>query len=163
VARRIWSKDTPYNVLGRHLKQLGVGLLIGAIYDVVVGLWGLFWPRWLASLMGVDLPRVADPRLRFYFYMWPLLHMVFASFGFMAWMDTKRNIAIVAGAIVGRTIYALFMFAAVWRLDVHPAWAIAGAISLLLAVAHIVSLRRSDFTFWEVLLRAGNPPGAGRK
>jgi hypothetical protein len=158
VARRVWSKDNPYNVLSRHLKWLGIGLLMGAIYDVVVGLWGLFWPKWMAVLMGVDLPRV-----RFYFYLWPLLHMVFACFGFMAWMDTKRNIAIVAGAIIGRTIYALFMFAAVWRLDVRPAWAIAGTISLILALAHIVSLRKSDFTFWEVLIRAGNPPGAGRK
>jgi hypothetical protein len=113
VARRTWSNDTPYNVLGRHLKRLGIGLLVGGIYDTVLGLWGLFWPESLAALLGIDLP----PE-RFYFYLWPLLHAVFACFGFMAWMDVKRNIAIVTAAMVGRVVYALFMFAAVWRLDI---------------------------------------------
>ena len=153
MSRRAWIKDTPYNVLWRHLKRLGVSLLAGALYDIALGLIGLFWPKWLAVLLGVHLPRE-----RFFFYLWPLLHLVFACFGVMAWMDVKRNIAIVAGAIVGRTIYALFMFAAVWRLDVRPTWAIAGAISLILAIAHGAYLRKSDLTFWEVLIRAGNPP-----
>ncbi|UCC64578.1 MAG: hypothetical protein JSV36_05875 [Anaerolineae bacterium] len=158
MARRTWNNDTPYNVLGRHLKSLGAGLLGGAIYDATLGLWGLFSPGSLARLMGIDLP----PE-RFYFYLWPLLHAVFACFGFMAWMDTKRNIAIVAGAIVGRVVYALFMFAAIWRLDVPWIWAVAGAISLILAVTHSVYLRKSDFAFWEVLLRAGNPPGIDKR
>jgi drug/metabolite transporter superfamily protein YnfA len=158
VARRTWSNDTPYNVLGRHLKRLGISLLVGGIYDTVLGLWGLFWPESLAALLGIDLP----PE-RFYFYLWPLLHAVFACFGFMAWMDVKRNIAIVTAAMVGRVVYALFMFAAVWRLDISWVWAAAGGISLALAMTHGVYLRKSDFTFWEVLSRAGNPPGIERR
>jgi hypothetical protein len=158
VARRTWSKDSPYNVLGRHLKRLSVGLLAGAIYDTLLGLWGLFWPSSLATLLGIPLPTE-----RFYFYLWPLLHAVFACFGFMAWMDVKRNIAIVAATIVGRVVYATFMFAAVWRLDVPWIWAAAGGISLILAVTHGIYLRMSDFTFWEVLIRAGNPPGIKRR
>jgi hypothetical protein len=158
VARRTWSRDTPYNVLGRHLKRLGAGLLVGALYDLTVGLWGLLGPRSLAAVLGIDLPAE-----RFYFYLWPLLHAVFASFGIMAWINTKRNIAIVAGAIVGRTVYAGFMFAAVWRLHVPGIWAAAGGLSLILAVTHGVYLRKSDFTFWEVLLRAGTPPSIERR
>jgi hypothetical protein len=158
VARRTWNVDTPYNVLGRHLNRLAASLLVGAIYDTALGLWGLFWPESIATAIGIDLPRE-----RFYFYLWPLLHAVFACFGFMAWMDVKRNIAIVAGALVGRVVYAGFMFAAVWRLDVPWVWAVAGAISLALAVTHGVYLHKSDFSFWEVLIRAGNPPGIGRR
>ena len=158
MTRRTWSNDTPYNVLGRHLKRLGVGLLAGAIYDTALGLWGLFGPDSLATAIGIDLPRE-----RFYFYLWPLLHAVFACFGFMAWIDVKRNIAIVAAAIVGRVVYALFMFAALWRLGVPWVWGAAGGISLILAVTHGVYLRKSDFRFWEVLIRAGKPPGLGRR
>jgi hypothetical protein len=158
VARRTWSNITPYNVMGRQLKRLGIGLLIGAIYDTTLGLWGLFWPGSLATLLAISLPKE-----RFYFYLWPLLHAVFACFGFMAWMDVKRNIAIVAAVMIGRVVYALFMFAAVWRLSVPWIWAAAGGSSLILAVTHGVYLRKSDFTFWEVLLRAGNPPSIDHK
>ena len=39
------------------------------------------------------------------------------------------------------------------------AWLFDGGISLFLAAAHYVHLRRADFGLWEVFIRAGNPPG----
>ena len=76
-------------------------------------------------------------------------------------MDPKRNIVIVTGAIVARAIYALLMF---W-LALHGHWimAVFGGISLAFAAIHYVLLRLSDFGFWEILSRAGNPPGMRRR
>jgi hypothetical protein len=154
---RTWLDDTPYNLLERNLKWLGKTMLAGAVWDVLLALVSLVFPGWLAGVMGLTLPQPV-----FYFYLWSIIHLVFACFGVLAWMDTKRNIVIVIGAITGRVIYAVFMFLSVLFLDVRPAWAIAGGISLILAVVHYVLLRLSDFGFWEVFIQAGNPPGMRR-
>ncbi len=92
-----------------------------------------------------------------------LAHLMLACFCVLAWLDVKRNILIAAGAIVTRGSYALFMFLSVWLLHVRPMWAILGGISLAFAGVHYVLLRLSDFGLWEVLVRAGNPPGMRRK
>jgi hypothetical protein len=89
---------------------------------------------------------------------WPLVHLTLPCFCILAWLDTKRNIVIVTGAIIARVIYALFTVFLVLAIDAHPVWAILGGISLAWAVAHLVLLRLSDFSFWEILKRAGNPP-----
>lgn len=151
-------EDTPYSRLGRNLAWLGRTMLAGALYDLVLGLLGLFSPSLVIRLM-----HLAAPGELFYFYFWPLLHLVFACFGVLAWMDVKRNVVIVTGAIIARTIYAFFMFVAVGALQARMAWAVLGGVSLLLAGGHYVFLRLSDFSFWEVLLRAGNPPAMWRR
>jgi len=92
------------------------------------------------------------------YYLLPLIHFIFPPFCILAWMDTKRNVAVVTGAILARVIYALFTFAIVLLLRASWIWAIAGGISLFLAITHYVFLRLSDFGFWEVFSQAGNPP-----
>lgn len=118
----------------------------------------LFFPSWAVGLMGLPIPHDM-----FYLYFWSMVHLVFACFCVVAWMDIKRNIVIVAGAILGRTAYALFVFASVLVLGVRRVWAVWGGISLALAVVHYVLLRLSDFEFWEVYSRAGNPLGVRQR
>jgi hypothetical protein len=154
VTQKTWVDDTPYEWLERNLRRLATTMLIGAIYDVTLGVLGLFFPRWMTSLTGIAMP--SD---RFYFLFWPMTHLVFASFYVLAWMDIKRNIVIVTGAIIARTLYTVFVLASIGMLGIRPVWAIPGAISLGLAILHYVLLRLSDFRFWEVFSQAGNPPG----
>ncbi len=151
MRRRTWQGDSPYTMLDRRLKAMGRTMLIGAILDVVLAFTALVFPSQLARLMGFD---AMDELGRF----WPLVHLVFPCFYILAWMDTKRNVAIVAGAIIARIVYALYMFAAVLFWRAWWVWSIAGGTSLVLAIAHYVFLRLSDFGLWEVFSRAGNPP-----
>ena len=155
---KMWLDDTPYIWLERNLKGLGVTMLVSAIYDLGLGLSNLLFPSWLGGLLGIPVPEDL-----FYLYLWSLAHLVFACFCILAWLDIKRNILIAAGAIVARVSYALFLFLSVWLLHVRPAWAILGGVSLVFAVVYYVLLRLSDFGLWQVLVRAGNPPGMRRK
>jgi hypothetical protein len=157
LADKVWLDDTPYDLLDRNLKRLGASMLVGAVYDVVLGLMSLAFPSWILGWLGQPLPASM-----FYFYLWPVMHLVFACFYTLAWMDPKRNIVIVTGAIVARLLYAGFMFVSVLMLGVGSTWAFFGVLSLILAVVHYVFLRLSDFGFWEVFVRAGNPPGMRR-
>lgn len=154
MTQKAWMNDTPYKMLDRNLKRLGLTMLLGAIIDVILALASLVFPAWVISLMGLDPP----PEM-FYLQMWPLIHSVFPCFYILAYMDTKRNVVIVTGAIMARVIYALYMFLSILLRGVRWTWAIPGGIGLALAVSHYVFLRLSDFGFWEVFSRAGNPPG----
>ena len=144
---------SPYSRLERNLRRLGATMLFGAITDLLIALVALVVPSWIAQFMGDDVTG-ASLSLQF----WPLVHLVFPCFYIMAWMDPKRNVVIVACAIMSRVIYAVFMLAAGLGRGLGPAWLLDGGISLFLAVAHYVHLRRSDFGLWEVFIRAGNPP-----
>jgi hypothetical protein len=158
VPDRMWLDDTPYIWLQRNLKTLGVTLLISAGYDVGLSVFNLLFPSWMGTWLGIPMPEGL-----FYLYLWSLAHLVFAWFCVLGWLDVKRNILIAAGALVARVGYALFMFLCVWRLHIRATWAIFGGISLAFAVAHYVLLRLSDFGLWQILVRAGNPPGMRRK
>jgi hypothetical protein len=146
--------DSPYSALERNLGRLGMTMLVGAVADLVIAFVALVLPSWLVRYMGEDVTRTSLS-LQF----WPLVHLVFPCFYIMAWMDPKRNVVIVAGAIMARLIYAVFMIAAALGRAMGLAWLLDGAISLALALAHYVYLRRSDFGLWDVFIRAGNPPG----
>jgi hypothetical protein len=149
--QKMQPDGTPYNLLQQNLKRLGTTMLISSLYDVTLALLSLLFSSQIMSLMGLSPPQEQ-------YCFWPLTHLIFPSFCILAWMDTKRNIVIVAGAIIARVVYASFMFAAVLLFRLHPILAVAGGISLLFAATHYVFLRLSDFEFWEVLRRAGNPP-----
>jgi len=155
LAERVWLDDTPYEWLQRNLRLLSRTMLASAIVDVLWCAACLFVPRRVAGFMGLEAFSGS-----FYFYMWPLVHLVFASFCLPAWLDVKRNIVIVAGAIAARGVYAAYALVAVLWLGARPTWMIPGGISLVFAIAHYVLLRSSDFRFWEVVCWAGNPPGA---
>lgn len=154
MTQKTWLDESPYDWLERNLLWLGKTMLIGAVYDVLLAVAGFVFPRWVAQLIGMpDLVAI------FGLYQWSMVHVVFACFCVLAWMDVKRNIVIVSGAVLARVIYAVLMLVLVLFVGAPVAWLILGGISLLLAAAHVVLLRMSDFGFWEVLLRAGNPPG----
>jgi hypothetical protein len=154
MSRKAWMNDTPYRMLDRNLKRMGLTMLVGAIVDVILALAGLLFPGWVISLMGLDVPQEM-----FFFQMWPLVHLIFPCFYILAYMDTKRNVVIVTGAIVARVIYALYMVLSVVVRGVRWTWIVPAGICLALAISHYVFLRLSDFGFWEVFSRAGNPPG----
>jgi hypothetical protein len=150
-----WSGDSPYDMLDRNLRRMGLTMLIGAILDVVVALAVFLFPSRVIALTGIDAPQDV-----FYLQLWPLLHLVLPCFCILVWMDPKRNVAGVTAAIVARLVYAAFMLISAWVRGLSWVWFVAGAVSLALAVSHYVFLRRSDFGFWEVFSQAGNPPGA---
>ena len=151
MGQKGWVGDSPYNMLDRYLKTMGLTMLVGALLDLVIAASAFFLAPQITAWLGLTQPDVT-------YYLLPLVHLIFPPFCILAWMDTKRNIAIVSGAILARVIYALFAFALVLLVRASWLWAIAGGISLLLAIVHYVFLRLSDFGFWEVFSRAGNPP-----
>ncbi len=148
---------TPYNILEQNMKRLGATMLILSIYDLVVALFLLIWPQGVAGIFGcTDAACTFRPLA--------LVHLTLPCFGLLAWMDPKRNIVIVTGAIIARIIYALAL--GIWIVTEQlPLNILAlGGISLVFAALHYYFLRRSDFGFWEILSRAGNPPGvSGRR
>ena len=158
MSQKLWLDDTPYKQLERNRKRLRMTMLLGAIYDLLLGLVALLFPSWMMRFMGLSAPRDV-----FYFYLWPLVHLIFPCFCIPAWMDIKRNLVIVTGAILGRIFYALFMFVSVLVLHARFVWAILGGISVTWVVVHYVFLRLSDSSFWEAFSRGGNPPGIRRK
>jgi hypothetical protein len=157
MTQKTWLNDSPYNMLDRNLKRLGLTMLIGSIVDLLFALATLLFPAWVISLMGVDAPEEV------FSWFFPLVHLVFPCFCILAYMDTKRNIAIVTGALLARAIYALFLLLPILIRGARWTWAIPGGISLALAISHYLFLRLSDFGFWEVFSRAGNPPGMRNK
>ena len=157
MAQKSWASDSPYNMLDRNLKRLGLTMLIGAILDVILALVSLLFPAWVASLLWVEPPGQE------FSVLFPLVHLVFPGFYILAYMDAKRNVAIVSGALIARAIYVVFMFLPILTRGAPWTWAIPGGIGLALVISHYVFLRLSDFGFWEVFSRAGNPPGMKTK
>ena len=158
MEQRMWLDDSPYDLLERNRRWLGNTMLVGAVYDMLLAAAGLLLPGRMARWVGAP-----DSVGVFGLYQWSMVHVVFACFCVLAWMDVKRNIVIVSGAILARVLYAVLMLVSVLLLGESVGWLIFGGISLVLAVAHLILLRMSDFGFWEVLLRAGNPPGPSRR
>ncbi|MBN1935408.1 MAG: hypothetical protein JW934_12135 [Anaerolineae bacterium] len=157
MAAKIRPDGTPYNILEQNLKRLGTTMLLFSIYDLIVALLFLVWPQWFLNLLDYS-------GARYEFRTFALVHLLLPCFCMLAWMDPKRNIVIVTGAIMARVMYTVVL--AIWILIDHVplAFAVFGGISLLFAALHYLFLRRSDFGFWEILSRAGNPPGvSGRR
>jgi hypothetical protein len=145
--------DTPYSALDRSLKRLALTILVSALVDIALAVVILVFPAWVASLMQLDSSQVLFLRGL------SLVHWMLPWFCILAWMDTKRNIVVVAGAIGARIVYALYLGGWLVLGGYSYSWSILGGISLTFALVQYVFLRRSDFGFWEVLVRAGNPPG----
>ncbi len=156
MVNKMRPDGTPYNRLEQNLKRLGTSMLVFSIYDLIIALLFLLWPQWLLILIG-------DTAARYGFRTFALTHLILPCFCMLAWMDPKRNIVIVTGAIIARVVYALVL--AIWIFGEHvpPVFLLFAAISLVFAVVHYVFLRLSDFGFWEILSRAGNPPGVRGK
>jgi hypothetical protein len=133
-------------------------MLVGALVDLAFAIAILAFPLWVASVMQLHTEaQVISLRGL------SLVHMILPWFCVLAWMDTKRNIVVVTGAIGARIVYALYLGGWILISGYSYSWAVLGGTSLVFALAHYILLRRSDFGFWEVLIRAGNPPGIRRQ
>ena len=156
--RTTWNGDTPYNVLDRNLKWLGLTMLISALFDVVMVVLILVFSQSIVSVLRLE----SDVEVLSLQNM-ALSHMILPCFCMLAWMDTKRNIVVVTGAIGARVLYVLYLSTWVVIKGYSYGWMVLAGVGLMFAVAHYVLLRMSDFGFWEVLIRAGNPPGMRKR
>ena len=139
--------------LERNLKILGITMLVGALFDWATATLALFWPGQVAALLGMSIP--GDPMI---FRLCGLLLAIPALFYIMAFIDTKRNVAIVAATIVGRAGLGVFFVVHELFLAAPRSWLVIGLINLGFAVVHLIFFKMSDFDFWPILRRAGNPP-----
>ncbi|MCR4408544.1 MAG: hypothetical protein NUW24_16755 [Anaerolineae bacterium] len=139
------------NQLERNLKILGMTMLLGAIFDWATATLLLFLPTQTAAFLGVSSDRLI---LR----LCGLLLAIPALFYLMAFGDTKRNVAIVAAAIVVRACLGAFFVVHVLFLAAPSSWLAIGLLNLGFAAIHLTFFKLSDFDFWPILRRAGNPP-----
>ncbi|MDY7041274.1 MAG: hypothetical protein SVX38_10475 [Chloroflexota bacterium] len=139
--------------LERNLKILGITMLLGALFDWTTSAVVLVLPGPVASFLR--MPGGGD---KFTLRLCGLLVAILAFFYLMAIIDTKRNIAIVVATIVGRAGMGLFLVVNVLLLAAPRPWLLIGLINLGFAVAHLIFFKLSDFDFWPILRRAGNPP-----
>ena len=139
--------------LERNLKILGITMLVGALFDWATATLALFWPGQVAALLGMSIP--GDPMI---FRLCGLLLAIPALFYVMAFIDTKRNVAIVATTIIGRACLGIFFASQVLFMNAPYSWLVIGLINLGFAAVHLIFFKMSDFDFWPILRRAGNPP-----
>jgi hypothetical protein len=141
------------NQLERNLKVLGITMLLGAIFDWATAALVLFLPGQVAVLLGA--PFSGDPLI---LRLCGLLLAIPALFYVMAFGDTKRNVIIVTVAIVVRACVGAFFVVHVLFLAAPSSWLMIGLINLGFAAVHSIFFKLSDFDFWPILRRAGNPP-----
>ena len=139
--------------LERNLKILGITMLLGALFDWTTAALIMFLPGPVAVFLGMPSP--SDPMI---FRLCGLLLAIPGLFYVMAFVDTKRNVAIVAATIVGRASLGVFFVVYVLFLAVPRPWLVIGLINLGFAAVHLIFFKMSDFDFWPILRRAGNPP-----
>jgi hypothetical protein len=139
--------------LERNLKVLGFTMLLGALFDWVTAALVLFLPNPAAALLGMS-----GPDNQMISRLCGLLLAIPALFYIIAFVDTKRNVAIVAMAIIGRAGLGMFFITHEWFLTAPLSWLVIGLINLGFAAVHLVFFKMSDFDFWPILRRAGNPP-----
>ena len=137
--------------LERNLRILGITMLLGAIFDWAMATWLLFLPAQTAAFLGVSNDRLI-------LHLCGLLLTIPALFYLMAFGDTKRNVIIVAMAIVVRACQGAFFVVHVLLLAAPGSWLAIGLLNLGFAAIHLTFFKLSDFDFWPILRRAGNPP-----
>lgn len=155
------SGVSPLNRLERAVRSLGITMGVGACYDLLRGGMLLAAPVWAWGLVGLEL---AEGDV-FVFRLMGLLLLVLGGVYLLGWLDTKRNVVLVAVAIIARVGEAVFWGIGVALGEVPTMGWLLALIAVGLGVVHYVFLRKSDFGFWEVLLRIGRPPslGGGRR
>lgn len=136
--------------LERNLKVLGITMLLGAIFDWAMAALFLLSTQ-IATLLGVSGDQLI---LR----LCGILLATPALFYLMAFGDTKRNVVIVATAIVVRTCLGAFFIVHTLLLAAPGSWLAVGLLNLGFAASHLTFFKLSDFDFWPILRRAGNPP-----
>jgi hypothetical protein len=147
-----WGADN-MSQLERNLKILGVTMLVGALFDWAIAALVFFRPGQVATFLGMSIS--GDLMT---FRLCGLLLAILPLFYIMAFIDTKRNVAIVAATIVGRVGLGVFFVVHVLFLAAPRPWLAVGLINLGFAAVHLIFFKLSDFDFWPILCRAGNPP-----
>ncbi|MBC7250639.1 MAG: hypothetical protein H5T62_10185 [Anaerolineae bacterium] len=141
------------NQLGRNLRTLRITMLLGIIFDWTIAILVLSLPVRTAALWGItDAGELEVWRLC------GLLLAIPALFYIMTVIDIKRNVSIVAAAIVGRICLGAFLVAHVIFSAAPVSWLALGLGNLGFAAMHSIFFKLSDFDFWPILRRAGNPP-----
>lgn len=130
----------------QNLKNLGLTMLFGSIYDWVVAALTLLFPNFV-TLFGVPYPKDL-----MYFRFGGLLMLVLPFFYLLGYIQTKRNIAVVPSAIIVRGIGFLFLTLHSLLLEESPFWALFGFADLLFGALHYCFLKRSGYTFRNALL-----------
>lgn len=120
-------------------RQLRISLVAGSLYDAAFAVVNLLAPAACARLLGIALPE-DEIYLRFtgvfliilaLFYMLPAIH-------------PGRYLGNVTVAIIGRTLGAIFLFAAVMGWGRPSSFVLLGAGDLFFAALHAVLLWRAE-------------------
>ena len=120
-------------------RRLRITLTMGSLYDLAFAFINLAAPRWGAEFFEIPMP-AEQVYLRFtgiflimaaLFYMLPVIH-------------PGRYLGNVVVAIIGRTLGALFLFAAALFFAYPPAFILLGAGDLGFAVLHFYYLARAE-------------------
>jgi len=120
-------------------RRLRITLLMGSLYDITFAFINLAAPRWGSEFLEIPMP-AEQVYLRFtgvflimaaLFYMLPVIH-------------PGRYLGNVVVAIIGRTLGAVFLFAAALFFAYPPAFILLGAGDLGFAVLHFYYLARAE-------------------
>jgi len=134
----------------RNLRILGLTMLAGAIYDWAVGLPILFAPGFITGLFGLPFPTDL-----MYFRGGGMIFVTLPFFYLLAYVNAERNIAVVAAAIVVRSLgFAFFIIHSLF-LGEPLIFTLFGLADLAFAIVHYYFLRRSGYGLWRTLLTAG--------
>jgi len=133
----------------RNLRALALTMLAGSIYDWVMGLLIFFAPGFITGLFGLPFPTDL-----MYFRGGGMVFVTLPFFYLLAYANVERHIAVVAAAIVVRTLgFAFFVIHSLF-LGEPPIFILFGLADLAFAIAHYYLLRRSGYGFWQALLTA---------
>ena len=134
----------------RNLRILGLTMLAGVIYDWAVGLPILFAPGFITRLFGFPFPTDL-----MYFRGGGMVFVTLPFFYLLAYANAKRHIAVVAAAIVVRSLGFAFFVIHCLFLGEPPIFILFGLADLAFAVVHYYFLRRSGYGLRRTLLTAG--------
>lgn len=120
-------------------RQLRVSLVAGSLYDVCFAVVNLVFPEAGGRLLGIPLPED-----QLYLRFTGIFLIVLAMFYMLPAIHPGRYLGNVAVAIIGRSLGAIFLFAAVAGWDRPRVFLLLGAGDLFFALVHAVLLWRAE-------------------
>ncbi len=120
-------------------KRLRMSLIAGSLYDAAFAIVNLIVPSLGARALGIALP--AD---ELYLRFTGVFLIILALFYLLPAIHPGRYLGNVAAAIIGRTLGAIFLFAAVIGWGRPQIFLLLGAGDLLFAILHAIFLSRAE-------------------
>jgi hypothetical protein len=120
-------------------KRLRTSMIAGSLYDALFAIVNLIVPGIGARVLGLTLPE-DEVYLRFT----GVFLIILALFYLLPAIHPGRYLGNVAVAIIGRTLGAIFLFAAVIGWGRPPVFLLLGAGDLLFALLHAGLLARAE-------------------